>query len=341
MLAYAFRVLSERGYVNISPESFENTTNLLSAILDKGVTQLIKQGIRSDYIPTIENTGSPVGKINLAESIKSQYTVTHRLVCEHELFVPDIFLNQIIKATLTIATHAKEVDPNIQKSLRRNAFYFHDVSDINPRTIRWSDIRYDRNNASYKMLVNICYLLITGLLQCEDENGHMQVANIIDDQKMHRLYERFILEYYKRHYPMLQVSAAHIPWDSNDEDIAFLPTMKSDVTIRYKDKTLVIDAKYYGQIMQSGWFDKKSVHSANVYQVFAYVKNLDTNNSGSVSGLLLYAKTDEDITPDYSCYLGKNRFSIATLDLGGPFNNISTQLDNVIKDWSGQNNLKC
>lgn len=62
MLAYAFRVLSERGYVNISPESFENTTNLLSAILDKGVTQLIKQGIRSDYIPTIENTGSPVGK---------------------------------------------------------------------------------------------------------------------------------------------------------------------------------------------------------------------------------------------------------------------------------------
>lgn len=235
MLAYAFRVLSERGYVNISPESFENTTNLLSAILDKGVTQLIKQGIRSDYIPTIENTGSPVGKINLAESIKSQYTVTHRLVCEHELFVPDIFLNQIIKATLTIATHAKEVDPNIQKSLRRNAFYFHDVSDINPRTIRWSDIRYDRNNASYKMLVNICYLLITGLLQCEDENGHMQVANIIDDQKMHRLYERFILEYYKRHYPMLQVSAAHIPWDSNDEDIAFLPTMKSDVTIRYEN----------------------------------------------------------------------------------------------------------
>ena len=335
MLAYAFRVLSERGYVNISPESFENTTNLLSAILDKGVTQLIKQGIRSDYIPTIENTGSPVGKINLAESIKSQYTVTHRLVCEHELFVPDIFLNQIIKATLTIATHAKEVNPNIQKSLRRNAFYFHDVSDINPRTIRWSDIRYDRNNASYKMLVNICYLLITGLLQCEDENGHMQVANIIDDQKMHRLYERFILEYYKRHYPMFHVSAAHILWDSSDEDLIFLPTMKSDVIIRYEDKALIIDAKYYSKTMQTGLFDKKTLHSNNIYQIFTYVENMDTQNNGNVSGVLLYAKTDEDITPNAEFKIKGKDFRVTTLDLNCPFESITAQLDNIIIRWIG------
>ena len=71
MLAYAFRVLSEKGYVNISTEQFENTANLLSAILDKGVTQLIKRGVRNDYIPTIELTGSPVGKINIKSYDKS------------------------------------------------------------------------------------------------------------------------------------------------------------------------------------------------------------------------------------------------------------------------------
>lgn len=340
MLAYAFRVLSESGYVKISTEKFDNTTSLLSAILDKGVTQLIKQGIRNDYVSTVENTISPIGKINIADSIKANHTLTHKLVCEHEKFLSDIILNQIIKATIAIAIRSSTVDINIQKRLRRNLLYFNGVSNINSRDIKWEQIRYDRNSASYKMLVNICYLLITGLLQCEDETGEFRVANIIDDQKMHRLYERFILEYYKRHYPMLHVSAARILWDSNDTDLVFLPTMKSDVTIRYNNKTMVIDAKYYGKTMQTGQFDKKTIHSNNIYQIFTYVSNMDTEDNGDVSGSLLYAKTDEEITPDAEFTLKGKNFRVTTLDLGCEFEVISGQLDDIINKWADQNNLQ-
>ena len=339
MLAYAFRVLSEQGYANISTEQFENTANLLSAILDKGVTQLIKRGVRNDYIPTIESTGSPVGKINIAESIKSQYAVTHRLVCEHEEFVSDILLNQIIKAAIKVAISSEEVDSAIKKNLRRNLFHFHSISDINPKSIKWSQIRYDRNNASYKMLVNICYLLITGLLQSEDK-GSMRLANIIDDQKMHRLYERFILEYYKRHYPMFHVSAAKILWNTQDEGVAFLPTMKSDVTIKYGDRTLVVDAKYYSKTMQVGQFGNTTMNSGNIYQIFTYVKNMDVENSGKVSGVLLYAKTDEAVVPDQEITLAGNKFIMTTLDLNQPFENIARQMDEVIVKWTGNKTLK-
>lgn len=339
MLAYAFRVLSEKGYVNVSTEQFENTANLLSAILDKGVTQLIKRGVRNDYIPTIESTGAPVGKINIADSIKSQYAVTHRLVCEHEEFVSDILLNQIIKAAIKVAISSEEVDSAIKKNLRRNLFHFHSISDINPKSIKWSQIRYDRNNASYKMLVNICYLLITGLLQSEDK-GSMRLANIIDDQKMHRLYERFILEYYKRHYPMFHVSAAKILWNTQDEGVAFLPTMKSDVTIKYRDLSLVVDAKYYSKTMQVGQFGNTTMNSGNIYQIFTYVKNMDVENSGKVSGVLLYAKTDESVVPDQEITLVGNKFIMTTLDLNQPFENIARQMDEVIVKWTGDNTLK-
>lgn len=339
MLAYAFRVLSEKGYVNVSTEQFENTANLLSAILDKGVTQLIKRGVRNDYIPTIESTGAPVGKINIADSIKSQYAVTHRLVCEHEEFVSDILLNQIIKAAIKVAISSEEVDSAIKKNLRRNLFHFHSFSDINPKSIKWSQIRYDRNNASYKMLVNICYLLITGLLQSEDK-GSMRLANIIDDQKMHRLYERFILEYYKRHYPMFHVSAAKILWNTQDEGVAFLPTMKSDVTIKYGDLTLVVDAKYYSKTMQVGQFGNTTMNSGNIYQIFTYVKNMDVENSGKVSGVLLYAKTDEAVVPDQEITLAGNKFIMTTLDLNQSFENIARQMDEVIVKWTGDKTLK-
>ena len=325
--------------MNVSTEQFENTANLLSAILDKGVTQLIKRGVRNDYIPTIESTGSPVGKINIAESIKSQYAVTHRLVCEHEEFVSDILLNQIIKAAIKVAISSKEVDSAIKKNLRRNLFHFHSISDINPKSIKWSQIRYDRNNASYKMLVNICYLLITGLLQSEEE-GSMKLANIIDDQKMHRLYERFILEYYKRHYPIFHVSAAKILWNTQDEGVAFLPTMKSDVTIKYGDLTLVVDAKYYSKTMQVGQFGNATMNSGNIYQIFTYVKNMDVENSGKVSGVLLYAKTDEAVVPDQEVTLAGNKFIMTTLDLNQPFENIARQMDKVIVKWTGNKTLK-
>lgn len=38
----------------------------------------------------------------------------------------------------------------------------------------------------------------------------------LDEQRMCRLYEKFILEYYKKHYPKLTVSASQIPWALDD-----------------------------------------------------------------------------------------------------------------------------
>lgn len=339
MLAYAFRVLSEEGYANISTERFDNTTNLLSAILDRGVKQLIKRGVRNDYIHTVDMTTSPRGKINVSESIKRHYASTHMLVCEHEEFVSDTLLNQIIKAAIRVAIAADDIDNVTKKSLQRSLLYFQTIADINPKKIRWSDIRYDKNNASYKMLINICYLLISGLLQ-SSEPGNLQIANIIDDQKMHRLYEKFILEYYKRHYPCFQVSSPRIIWDTQDELIAFLPTMKSDVTIRYNDLTLVVDAKYYSRTMQTDQYGSTTLNSPNIYQIFTYVKNMDVDNSGKVTGVLLYARTDELITPNEEVVLSGNKFIFTTLDLNQPFREITKQMDELIFRWIGENNLK-
>ena len=71
-------------------------------------------------------------------------------------------------------------------------------------------------------------------------------------------------------------------------------TMKSDIVLHKGEHVLIIDTKYYGNAMQYN-FDKPAVHSGNMYQIYAYVKNRDSDNTGKVSGLLLYAKTDEEM----------------------------------------------
>ena len=50
MLAYAFQVLREQVYKSCGTEEFENTADLLSAILSKGVATQIKRGLGRTYI---------------------------------------------------------------------------------------------------------------------------------------------------------------------------------------------------------------------------------------------------------------------------------------------------
>ena len=104
--------------------------------------------------------------------------------------------------------------------------------------------------------------------------------------------------------------------------------MKTDITLHKGDRTLIIDTKYYGKMMQEQ-FDKQTIHSGNLYQIFTYVKNLDKDNTGNVSGILLYARTQEEIAPDLDATFGKNRIMVRTLDLNCDFATIRSQLDGI------------
>jgi Predicted PP-loop superfamily ATPase len=96
----------------------------------------------------------------------------------------------------------------------------------------------------------------------------------------------------------------------------------------YSASILIIDTKYYEHTMQQNRFgDGRTLHSHNMYQIYTYVKNKDTTHSGKVSGVLLYAKTDEEIVPDHDYVIGGNRISVITLDLNSTFPQIAKQLD--------------
>ena len=181
-------------------------------------------------------------------------------------------MNKILKTTAMLLIRSPEVSSKYKKALKKNMLYFSSVDEINPYRIKWFSIKYHRNNATYEMLLNICYLVIKGILMTQ-KDGTRKLAYYVDDQRMHRLYERFVLEYYRRHYPQLNASAAYIEWDAEYGDIKYLPIMKSDITLRYKNKTIIIDTKYYSRTMQTNsLFDNRTFHSHNLYQIFAYVR---------------------------------------------------------------------
>ena len=328
MLSYAFQVLNEQGYKSIATEQFDNVAELCAAILCKGVALQLKRGLGKEYIPQTEALSSLRGKIDITESIKTQSLLRRQLVCSYDDFTVNSFLNRILKSTMLLLLHA-DISKARKKTLRNLLIYFADVDELDIHTINWN-IRYDHNNQSYRMLISICYLVVKGLLQANTD-GTTRLMDFIDEQRMCRLYEKFILEYYRKEHSEITAQASQIPWQLDDGFSDMLPVMQSDITLSRGNRTLIIDAKYYAHNTQTQ-YDVHTLHSGNLYQIFTYVKNKDAEYGDApheVSGMLLYARTDEQIQPDHVYHMSGNRISVRTLDLGCDFAGIARQLDGI------------
>jgi 5-methylcytosine-specific restriction enzyme subunit McrC len=334
MLSYAFQVLNEQGYKSLATEQFGNTAELCAAILAKGISAQLKRGLGREYLLRNESMSTLQGKIDISESLKTQSLLKKQMVCSYDDFSINSRMNRIIKSTVDLLLKA-DIAKSRKKELRKLLVYFSEVDSIDLYTVDWR-MQYNRNNQTYRMLISICYLVAKGLLQSQAD-GSKKLMDFFDEQRMCRLYEKFILEYYRKHYPDIGANPSQIPWKVDDGISDMLPVMQTDImlTNKSKDQILIIDAKYYGHTTQQQ-FGVNTLHSNNLYQIFTYVKNKEHMMAGSphtVSGMLLYARTDETVLPENEYRMSGNRISVRTLDLNCDFAKVAAQLDNIARDF--------
>lgn len=337
MLAYAFMALRQREYEYVEKEEFDNIHSLFAAILAGGISKQIKQGLYREYVNHAEDVMALRGKINISGTIKNRIARKQQVACEFDDLSENILLNQIIKTTALLLIRHENVKTDYRIALKKVMLFFTDVAEVNPKTIRWNSIRFQRNNQSYRMLISICQLVLEGMLMTTN-SGEYKLASFLDEQEMSRLYEKFILEFYRKECPEIKARAAQIDWAVDDGYSTYLPTMQSDIMLSKGNKVLIIDAKYYTHTMQKR-YNVSKLHSGNLYQLFTYVKNKDkdkrfANQPHVVSGMLLYAKTDETEQPDESEYMmSNNRIVVRTLDLNNEFSKIADDLCGIAKKY--------
>ena len=335
MLSYAFQILKQSNYDEVSSEEFENVQDLFAAILSKGIARQLKQGLYREYITKNETLSVMRGKLDMQETLRNRIQRKQKLACEFDELSENNLFNQILKTAIHYLLIDEGVDAERKSALKKILVFFDGIELLEPSEIPWCRLHYQRNNKNYEMLMNVCYFVLDSLLQTT-EKGEYRMADF-SDEHMARLYEKFILEYYQQHHTYLsEVRAGQVKWnlagDSSESMIRFLPIMQTDIMLRLKDQILIIDAKYYGKTLQQQ-YDKYTLHSNNIYQIFTYVKNQDKDNTGNVAGILLYAKTDEDITPDCMFNMGGNQIGAKTLDLNKEFSLIAAQLDKLAEDF--------
>lgn len=332
MLSYAFQDLRKNNYEDIDKEDFENIQDLLAEILFKGVSAQLKQGLFREYIEHKESISTIRGKIDLMPTIKHRIKKEALLACQFDDLTVNNIYNQIIKSTILLLVASQAVKQERRNELRSILPFFDEVSIIQPKFIRWNTLRFQRNNRTYKMLINICYFVIDGMLLTTDK-GSYHLATFSDDH-MSRLYEKFVLEYYKYHHPELKAESCYLDWELDKEKTindSFLPKMHSDITLTKGEKRIIIDTKYY-QNMTLEHYGQSQVRSSHLYQIHTYVTSAAIGYTGNVMGMLLYAKVDGEIEPNLDI-TQKNgiRIMARTLDLSKEFKDIKLQLERIIQ----------
>jgi 5-methylcytosine-specific restriction enzyme subunit McrC len=305
--------------------------DLLAEILVRGVGAQVKRGLHHDYLRRSDELSTVRGRIDVTRTVATRSTTRGRLVCGFDEYQPDTPHNRALKSVIVLLIRHGEVTIPRKNALRRLLPYLDAVTLVAPTSIRWGSLTYHRSNAAYRLLLGICELIVRGLLPTQ-ETGDNRLMSWVSDDAMSSLYERFLREYYAVHHPELSPGAPTVAWDLDQpsDHGGQLPLMRTDVTLRRGRRTLIIDAKYYRQPMQTGAWGKATIHSANLYQILAYVKNEDLRRDGSVSGLLLYARTDAADQPDLDVVVQGNRIGARTLGLNRPWDELAAQLEDVV-----------
>jgi len=334
MLSYAFQELKQNNYEKIASEDFENIHDLFAEILARGIASQLKQGLRRTYVARHETLPTLKGKLDINGSVRNLAARKQMLDCDFDELSVNNQFNQILKSTSQLLMRHKQVNSERKAALKKLMPYFAEVSDIKPSAIKWSALRFDRNSRSYRMLLYLCYFVLQNqLMSTQQGNFGMHTFS---DEHMCRLYERFILEYYKRHHPEFHPRAKQIKWNFKEEDIApeslsVLPIMQTDIFLELGERTLIIDAKYYSHSL-SEHYGKNILNTSNFYQIHTYVTNEDAEHTGKVDGMLLYAQTQWEGPMDYHYPLKDgNVIYTKSLDLNQDFKQIKAQLEEIVR----------
>jgi 5-methylcytosine-specific restriction enzyme subunit McrC len=327
MMAYAFRLISknETRFLDAETESFDHLEDLFAALINRSLEVILKQGIVRHYESHEDQLSSPKGKISISKTIKKPFTINRKLHCEFDEYEINHPFNQILKTTMINLIGVSE---RYRLPLSRKLRYFASVSTIDLRSVDWSTIKYHRNNKYYEFTLYLCRLLAKSEI-FSDQPNKSSLSSFLDQQESHQLFEKFVLEYYRLHYPQTRTDSKIIEWSTSHEN-ALLPIMKTDVFIESEENVLILETKFYREVLMSsrrGY--KEKIRSQHLYQIYAYVDNYSKKSIKNISGVLLYAITNEDDFIQSPLMLVDHDIKIETIPLHRDFNIIRSQLDQI------------
>jgi len=335
LLSYAWNKLEERDIVEVHGIESSNLYDLFAKVLANGLNHLFKRGIGRDYVEESEDLRCLRGKLDFSETLKRNLFIKARAHCIHDEFSYNVLHNQILKSTLRQLIFVDKLDSDLKNELAGLHRKLHDIDDIQLSSIVFSRIQLNQNNAFYDFLLRICALIYDNLLVSEG-SGKSKFRDFFEDERqMASLFEEFVRNFYRLEAAGCRVSSEEISWDAiplDEKSTSYLPKMKTDISIERNGSKMIIDTKYYKQTLEKSRYEKETIRSAHLYQLFSYLQNLEAKGGINrfCAGTLIYPTVDQEIRLNYQ--IRGHKVMIRTLNLNQHWQGIHQELMSLLEE---------
>jgi 5-methylcytosine-specific restriction enzyme subunit McrC len=327
LFCYAWSRFPEGDAVDVGIDAAPDLPNLFARLLVTGANRLMRRGLDRGYRSLIEETRAPRGRMMLDLIVKEQTLRRGVVVCAFDELTPDVLHNQIIKATARSMARASGLEPEHQHELGLVVQRMAQVSDIRLSASLFGRVQLSRANGQYLPVLKLCELVFNALLP--DEQGEQsRFADILKDEAtMSAVFEDFLRNFYAHEQRDYRVGREVMSWDAHslqgDGQVA-LPIMETDITLRSRERTIVMDAKFYKEALVSRSGPGK-VRSGHLYQLFAYLEHAALRAPHlPCDGALIYPAVGEPVALRYN--VRGHEVAIRSIDLDRPWREIHDEL---------------
>lgn len=318
LLCYAWRHVEEGDVVRIEElDELDAVRDLLAKVLAEGTFRLLKRGLDRGYREVRQDLAGVRGKIAIGDTAKRALRARSRVACVFEELSHDVLHNQVLRSTLRALLSVPDLDPTIRSEVRNAWSKLNGVAVVALSRQIFQRVQLDRNRRYYRFLLSICRLIHDQLL-VDESTGETRFIDFTKDQ-MAKLYEDFAIGFYRREQSRYRVNASgrRIDWldrGTPEEHLSLVPKMEADIILESEERRIILDTKFYGRAL-GGQFGSRKLHSANLYQLLAYLTNREktAERGPRHEGILLYPTVDERL--DAEVRLQGFRIRARTVDL--------------------------
>ncbi|MEZ9067839.1 McrC family protein [Vibrio atlanticus] len=238
------------------------------------VNQLVKRGLRSDYVKQQDNLGFKKGKLLVAKQVRYNSVNKHKFYCEFDEFLQDRPANRLIRAALKkVAAYTRRNQS--QRLLRELDFAFDDIPASTNVKQDFARVKLDRGMDYYQSPLAWARLILEGFSPLSMK-GTANAQSLLFP--MESVFESYVASILRRNLAdgvtlSTQAKSKYLVHHNGHRQFQLRPDLmltkstKSPETPEMLDTTVILDTKWKLINLTASNY---GISQSDMYQMFAY-----------------------------------------------------------------------
>jgi 5-methylcytosine-specific restriction enzyme subunit McrC len=276
------------------------------------VSNLVKQGIRSEYQRVERESTYLKGQLLVAKQLRQRPGRNHHFHVSHDVFTSDRAENRLIHSSLKLILKWSKSSAN-QRLARELLFVFNEIDESKNISNDFRNWKTDRSIAHYRPLKPWCELILSYKSPIAMIGNHKGISFLFP---MEKLFERYVAnQLAKQLPPALRLKEQPSTFGLVEHKGEKWFRLEPDIVVYYKARVVtVIDTKWKRLNESLGnATDKYNLNQSDIYQLFAYGEKY---MQGIGELYLVYPKYDDFKSPLDGFYYHENlKLKVVPYDL--------------------------